>query len=79
MIEKLTTLPNKNDVLIVDFAMDKCIWYVHSVIGNHVLIGPRNWQVMNFNLWSLKDLNNHNASIVGRCIRIWPFRFFKFN
>ena len=73
----MDVMPLKNDVMIVEYGFDRKLWYVHERVGDFVLVGPKTWSVSCFIWWSLGELNQHNATVVGRCIRLWPFRFFK--
>ncbi len=73
----MDTLPEKNDVLLVEYGFDRRLWYVHDRCGDFVRIGPKNWLVSCFMWWGLEELHAHGATVVGRCVRIWPFRFFR--
>lgn len=75
----MDVMPLKNDVMIVEYGFDRNLWYVHERCGDFVLIGPKTWMTSHFLWWRIDELNQHKAVIVGRCIRLWPFRFFKLN
>lgn len=75
--KKLNTLPKKNDVLLVTYGYDKHLWYVRKRFGDFILIGSRGWLASNFLVWQVSDLQEHDAHIVGRCVCVWPFRFFR--
>jgi len=75
----IKNLPKKNDVLLVTYGHSTYLWYVHHRCGDHVCIGPKTWLVASFLWWDIEELQKHKAQVVGRCIRIWPFRFFRLN
>lgn len=70
-------LPEQNDVLLVEYGFDRRLWYVHDRCGDFVRIGPKGWLVSCFLWWGIEELRAHRAVVVGRCIRIWPFRLFR--
>lgn len=69
-------LPKKNDVLLIKFGYGYVLWYVHCRTKNRVLAGCKGWDIDRFLWCNLRELNTRNAEKVGRCIRIWPFKFF---
>jgi len=41
--EKARSLPNRNDVLLVEYCSDRELWYVQERVGAMVKIGQKNW------------------------------------